>query len=783
MNKIFFMIVMYLRKNSLLAKIVLSYIIIGAVLLSMLSFVLLKSFSRGSVEEINSVSEKMLAQYYTVANSLFTNTFNYFFGIYDKDLFVFNALYSNIFDPIEVGDINKRLSQEVSLNPLVHSVYIYNAKAGMIFSSMTSVKTREEFFDLEIFSLLNKNKSKPQNIFIPRNTKFALNDKEYDINLISIIFAEYPKTGEPDAALIVNIKQEVIQDMFTAGEEGDGAKVLIVNSEGTIISHPDAQKVNSTIGGQEFFEKIRSSDKNKGHFTTTIDGTLSLATFIKSEKALGWIFISLADYNRLLWRLNTVQKNVVVTTVLFTLLALMTAMLFTSRIYVPLHKLIRKIKSGSGQKEPNTQLNEYDYLNNTFEVLVNDVKQLSTSINLYKPSRKKELLKKLLRNELISLKDTLNELYRIDNNLYSPYYTVCVLRIDSFNEMSKSINMQDLALYRFAISNISEEIFSPVFDIEIVEGDLDHVCAILMLKDSDGENITAKAREAACQIQFALQKYFNFTVTITLGRIVDNLKDIFLSYTNALNYSKYRIIYGKNAFIGFIEMEKFRSRSYEYPLAKEKQLLDALKLEDRNKVNDLLHGIINYVKDFNYDEIILCMTQLALVSARTIESILPEGINNLTADFSDIYRRLGSMDTLDEIRDWFEGLYSSVLSALEARKDSKSDEVIGKLINYIECNYQNPNLTIDLLSDIIGLSPNYVRTIFKGAVNNSVSGYIAELRFRKAQELLLETEYPANRIAEMVGFQSNSYFYINFKKHTGNTPEQYRKLYKQTKTI
>ena len=73
------------------------------------------------------------------------------------------------------------------------------------------------------------------------------------------------------------------------------------------------------------------------------------------------------------------------------------------------------------------------------------------------------------------------------------------------------------------------------------------------------------------------------------------------------------------------------------------------------------------------------------------------------------------------------------------------------------------------------LSPNYVRTLFKEKLDISVSNYINDIRFKKVMELLLNTDIPANRIAEMVGLPAGGYFYTAFKKVAGVTPDEYRK--------
>ena len=48
--------------------------------------------------------------------------------------------------------------------------------------------------------------------------------------------------------------------------------------------------------------------------------------------------------------------------------------------------------------------------------------------------------------------------------------------------------------------------------------------------------------------------------------------------------------------------------------------------------------------------------------------------------------------------------------------------------------------------------------------------------------MLVETNMTAQAIATSIGMSSGSYFYAAFKKHTGLTPEQYRKKHMKQHT-
>ncbi len=54
---------------------------------------------------------------------------------------------------------------------------------------------------------------------------------------------------------------------------------------------------------------------------------------------------------------------------------------------------------------------------------------------------------------------------------------------------------------------------------------------------------------------------------------------------------------------------------------------------------------------------------------------------------------------------------------------------------------------------------------------------VLELRLERAVKLLIETDYPVEIIAGMVGYANISGFYKQFCRNYGMTPNEYRKKF------
>ena len=98
---------------------------------------------------------------------------------------------------------------------------------------------------------------------------------------------------------------------------------------------------------------------------------------------------------------------------------------------------------------------------------------------------------------------------------------------------------------------------------------------------------------------------------------------------------------------------------------------------------------------------------------------------------------------------------------------------------YIQ-NHFKENITLDTLSELVFLNKYYLVHAFKKYNHISPINYQLKLRIQEAEQLLKTTNLVIADVSSSLGFSSQSYFSQIFKKHTGLTPNQYRK--KNTKT-
>jgi len=93
--------------------------------------------------------------------------------------------------------------------------------------------------------------------------------------------------------------------------------------------------------------------------------------------------------------------------------------------------------------------------------------------------------------------------------------------------------------------------------------------------------------------------------------------------------------------------------------------------------------------------------------------------------------------------------------------------------------YLKPKLSLKMISKQINLSEGYLSQIINSNTDNNFNEYINNMRVENAKKLLLDDEYFKYTITAIgleSGFNTKTSFYNAFKKITGHTPNNYKKL-------
>ena len=128
----------------------------------------------------------------------------------------------------------------------------------------------------------------------------------------------------------------------------------------------------------------------------------------------------------------------------------------------------------------------------------------------------------------------------------------------------------------------------------------------------------------------------------------------------------------------------------------------------------------------------------------------------------------------EEFGEWLLKTARKMNQAINQERDMTTRQVIQQAKQYIMDNYQNPDLSVEMICRHLHMSPAYFSTMFKKETGQAYIAYLTEIRLNKAVELLNKTDDKTYVIASKVGYQEQNYFSYVFKKKFGVSPTKFR---------
>ena len=157
----------------------------------------------------------------------------------------------------------------------------------------------------------------------------------------------------------------------------------------------------------------------------------------------------------------------------------------------------------------------------------------------------------------------------------------------------------------------------------------------------------------------------------------------------------------------------------------------------------------------------------------------PDDVREAMEKLMDLARSPSPIKTLDVSAQ----TYAFLMTLLKNVSESSAKSIVNRygrlipILNYIEEHYAK-NITLKDLSDLLGVTPQHLCTLFRKTMNVRIFEYINLVRIKKSKEFLLDDAAAAIRdVAYANGFEDVSYFCYIFKRIEKVTPGEFRKLY------
>lgn len=368
--------------------------------------------------------------------------------------------------------------------------------------------------------------------------------------------------------------------------------------------------------------------------------------------------------------------------------------------------------------------------------------------------------------ELFEISDKLN----ID--LSAIWYNVILIKVQSmahaYGEYSGSL---------IEIEKKLGEIFSEknllIFDRNL-EG------KALLFKADSREDILALQEEYITEMKKILKSYDNIRYFGGVGNPVNRLREIPFSFENASHAFAHRYLVKESLILDcrdieegiYTEQENFDIRDMNFKQIDRSKIREFLKFGEREET---VYFVEEFFKDVGSSALKSNMFRQYIVMDTYF--CIAEFLESLAFSKEEIEAPDANSGVMQNPENSIGYLIRIICRALELRDKTVSNrygDVVNEVIRYIEENYSDEELSLNVLASHVNFSPNHLSMVFSQQMGQTFIRYLTTYRMNKAKELLRCTGKRSSIISMEVGYKDPHYFSYLFKKTQGMTPTQYR---------
>ncbi|MFC0212142.1 response regulator [Paenibacillus chartarius] len=390
-----------------------------------------------------------------------------------------------------------------------------------------------------------------------------------------------------------------------------------------------------------------------------------------------------------------------------------------------------------------------------------------------KERNRTELTQSKLLNDLCSGFVTTTEVMHLSSSLHLPivarYYVVTVLDLRG----SEAFKPEETELFQGSELSLLDRCLELRQTSKHLKFQRSRSETVFIIKGDTLEQLHDEIRVFR-DVQKAIPEEANtLHISIGIGSVQDRLHNVHLSFLDAMEDVYWRRLSRQNR----IALHENYSETLEPALFLERgAFIDFIKVGTPHKLEAFVAEYAAALRHIHWNSssvgfyILNDLTIEAFRSNKDMYRHVPEPEKSLHR----FQQMIGNIRSWEEACSYFIKLIEQFWS-WRARIYDKYSDLIAKVKDYVQANFNKDTMSLQDAADYVNLSPNYLSRLFSQETGQTFIEHLTQVRIRKAMELLKGTASKSYEIAFLVGYNDPHYFSNLFKRITGMTPKEFRK--------
>ncbi len=389
------------------------------------------------------------------------------------------------------------------------------------------------------------------------------------------------------------------------------------------------------------------------------------------------------------------------------------------------------------------------------------------------PVLRERFLRKLLE-EKYAKQDVYDQMKNYGVHLQGQCYTVALVDLEDASEFCIIYPEQEHDLVNFTIANIAGEIME-----ESKHGIMVHLSenkfALLFAAEEEDE-LLFRVKKTCDKLLQALWDYVKIKVSVIIGATVQAPYAWRASYLSAREALEYKFLLEKKDYFYAVDLKGQKHINGHVPVNLWSDRISlCIKLNQKSELEIAIDALFSDIIDncCLKKDIILYIQNTLLSIIVSFES--NESNGGEYQEERSMMKKLTDNKYIGDVKSAFMNICFSIMNKVAGQKEGEGRKQSVLAMDYIEKNYMDPNMSLNMVCSYLGVSISYFSVIFKNYTGETFVEALTRIRIDQSKKLMDTTDYRAYEIAEKVGYKDPHYFSLIFKKVTGMTPSEYAK--------
>lgn len=512
-------------------------------------------------------------------------------------------------------------------------------------------------------------------------------------------------------------------------------------------------------------------------FVTATGEKSSGKYYMYTSELLGWKYLVRVNPNESAVSFAALASLLLPGLAFYILVSQLFSLYITKSVYSPIDRLIhittnpKRRKNIADKEKERRHPDEADFLELAFLDSLDKNEQHQELMENISDDILEQLLRSILSGKNRSNQSVAHTLQGIGRaDLTEGHYMVLAAEI-SYGER-ENLTMIEQELYQRSLLRLLTQREQTEFAMVALPMALNRAAVLLCF---DKENSVFRIRETAARLSEEIcegVKLLPYQLKIGKGRVYSDLLSIQFSYHEAVEDIQY-LQYMADASDGEGKAAvPFENRYYTervhhgYSLV-ENGCMEEAKAEFDSILDEIMEreeawqGHFQCLIDDMLEKLISCRV--------TQEEMKQAGISSSPEENQQLAQN-------GEPRGFMQAFYRRALPLIWESSRKSHNRYVEDAKEYIAAHYTDGKLTLNEISEAVGISPSYLSGIFAEGMGIGLNAYLNDYRIRQAKRFLDETSLNISEIGYKCGFNSAQSFTRVFKKNTGMTPRQFREL-------